>query len=737
MLAPRSVARKNRVMNVPRIGEGLYEAKGLVEGAVAVRSTLDALLGLPLPALLALALCAPPHLTAQQRANPDFDPSVPELTYAAGDGARVLFDEAHHNFHTADGRYAPFVRLLEADGFRIARNAEPFTAASLAGHDLLVISSARGAPPGEPGQAEAAFTAAEAEAVEAWVREGGGLLLITDHPPAATPPRPLAERFGIGLVDASPRDTLHFWESYSWLTFTRRHGTLGDHPITRGRGPAERVGRVVTFAGNSIVPPPGATVLLGLPPTALENHARPPRGDTAITAIVPAAGSAQGIALVHGRGRVVALAEAAAWTSQVFGEGPEVTGMDEPGFHNRRFLLNAVRWLAGALPEAAPALPAPDPGFEPAVDRPTHTGRKPVVLVDAAHHNPFTAGGRFGPLAALLSADGYRPADHAGPLDRAALEAADVLVIAGPRGADPDCETPLLSLGREDCAAARPAFAPSEVAAVEAWVREGGALLLALDAFPSALAGAELARAFGVEVAGGLVLDWVHREGPGVAWITFEADSGTVARHPATRGVGRVVLFGTTSLAVEDGGPAEAATALLTFAPPAIERLPGRVRGDTAFVRVLSSVAGRAAALALPWGRGRVVVLGDAELLTSQRVEGAEEPVGLDGPPGHDNRRFVRGVFRWLSGGGGGRSFRGSRAGLVDAVRRRAEISLHARKPRPPGSWTFDVEGASRRRSVRASYASFQTAESPRRRSSRRSGMVHVCSSRDGFKHSA
>lgn len=583
-------------------------------------------------------------LAAQQRANPAFDPTVPNPAFAAGEGPRVLFDDAHHNFHRSDGRYEPFVRLMTADGFRVSANAAPFTAASLAGHDILVISSARGAPPGEPGQGDPAFTDQEVGAVEEWVRAGGALLLITDHPPAASPPRALAERFGITLVDAAPRDTVHFWDHPGQLVFSRPHRTMEDHPITRGRSPEEAVRRVITFTGNSIIPPPEAAVLLRLAATAVELYDREPAGDTIMNVLVPATGAAQGIALTHGRGRVVALGEAAAWTSQVFGDGPAVTGMDHPGFDNRRFILNVMRWLGGSLPASVVAGPAPDPDFDPALGRATYDGNGPRVLFDAGHHNLLTPDRRFGPLAALLEADGYRPATHAGPIDRASLAGAEVLVIGGPRAADVECAGVFHQFGSEDCEAARPAFTPAEIAAVEGWVRDGGALLLALDAFPSAPAGRELAGAFGVAVTGGYALDWAHRVGPGIAWISFAADSGTVAEHPVTRDVSRAVIFGGTSLTAPDAG-----RALLSFASPAVEELPARARADTIDVRYVP-IAGRAAAVALGWGEGRVVVLGDAELLTSQRFEWYDGAVGLDGPPGHDNRRLARNIFGWLSG---------------------------------------------------------------------------------------
>ena len=42
-----------------------------------------------------------------QMADPNFDAKVEHPAYTK-DGPRVLFDEAHNNFHTASGRYKPF-----------------------------------------------------------------------------------------------------------------------------------------------------------------------------------------------------------------------------------------------------------------------------------------------------------------------------------------------------------------------------------------------------------------------------------------------------------------------------------------------------------------------------------------------------------------------------------------------------------------------------------------------------
>jgi len=63
----------------------------------------------------------------------------------------------------------------------------------------------------------------------------------------------------------------------------------------------------------------------------------------------PAAGHCQGLALRHGKGRVVVLAEAAMLSAQE--DKGHKFGMNAPGNDNRQFALNVVRWLAGELGE--------------------------------------------------------------------------------------------------------------------------------------------------------------------------------------------------------------------------------------------------------------------------------------------------------------------------------------------------------------------------------------------------
>src|SRR5215212_2646863 len=110
---------------------------------------------------------------AQQQADPEFDTSVENPAYKK-DGPRVMFDEAHHNFHTAEGRYKPFVDLLMNDGYRVVRNRQSFSKTRLSGFKILVIANALGAEEDDDeGADKSAFTDEEIEAVGDWVKGGG------------------------------------------------------------------------------------------------------------------------------------------------------------------------------------------------------------------------------------------------------------------------------------------------------------------------------------------------------------------------------------------------------------------------------------------------------------------------------------------------------------------------------------------------------------------------------------
>lgn len=287
--------------------------------------------------------------TSRQTADRDYNPTVSIPAYTRLH-PRVLFDEAHNNADTVSGRYNPFVRLATSDGYLVRANTQRITAAGLRGYKILVVVNAAG-PSARSEQA--AFDDNECNAIRDWVGAGGSLLLVVDHLPFSSAMSSLAERFEINITKGYTVDSVNYnveGDDKTELVFTREKGLIGDHPITRGRKPSEQINRIITFTGTSVQGPQTSTRLLKLSSSALD--VMPPKtkeenGPNDHTT-VSAQGRAQALALEFGRGRVVAVAEAAALTAQVTPGGFRF-GMSTPGYDDRQFALNILHWLSRAL----------------------------------------------------------------------------------------------------------------------------------------------------------------------------------------------------------------------------------------------------------------------------------------------------------------------------------------------------------------------------------------------------
>src|SRR6266487_4982175 len=75
---------------------------------------------------------------SQQIADPHFNTRVESPAFTKN-FPRVLFDEAHNNSDTTNGRYKPFADLLFNDGYHLAVNRQPFTKETLKTFKTLVI----------------------------------------------------------------------------------------------------------------------------------------------------------------------------------------------------------------------------------------------------------------------------------------------------------------------------------------------------------------------------------------------------------------------------------------------------------------------------------------------------------------------------------------------------------------------------------------------------------------------
>ena len=302
--------------------------------------------------IFTLSLCA---AFAQQVPDFNFNPPIAHPAYAEGKGSLIVIDEAHHNFHTKDGRFSAFARLLQKDGYVVKSNTEAFSSKGLKGSKILVIANAIHISDTADWIVPnpSAFTTKEIKVVNKWVKDGGSLFFIADHMPFPGAGEALAKSFGFTFYNGFAVDTSFglFPGSKKDLDyFERDKGTLANHPVSNGRSADEKVTKVATFTGQGFKIPGKAVSLFTfdknykilLPDTAWKFSQETPRFDLN--------GYSQGAVLQWGKGRVAVFGEAAMFSAQLAGTDKKPMGMNNPKANeNAQFLLNLIHWLDGKI----------------------------------------------------------------------------------------------------------------------------------------------------------------------------------------------------------------------------------------------------------------------------------------------------------------------------------------------------------------------------------------------------
>ncbi len=328
-----------------------------------------------------------PWVNAQehdQLGDPNFDPPIANPAYPEGTGLRVVIDEAHYNWHTVDGRFQPFTKVLRKDGYLVEGLKEKLSLEVLKDVGVLVISN----PINEANSGgmekwvlptPSAFTTDEIDAVVNWVSEGGSLLLVADHLPFGGAAEELALRFGFILGNgyavrntffqnpmAPDANLIKFWREDS--TVPAGDGYLQNHPIIEGRDASEKIEFVTSFTGEAFLTKPGTQIrplmVLGegakqVLPIDQNFNTWPSKTNPKVLGVPStyAEGMLQGATLNFGKGRMVMMGEAGMLTAQLAGNEPNIFKMgmnNSEAPHNVQFLLNVMHWLTGILPNHTP-----------------------------------------------------------------------------------------------------------------------------------------------------------------------------------------------------------------------------------------------------------------------------------------------------------------------------------------------------------------------------------------------
>jgi hypothetical protein len=285
-----------------------------------------------------------------------------------------------------------------------------------------------------------------------------------------------------------------------------------------------------------------------------------------------------------------------------------------------------------------------DPDFSTRVEHPAFIKTHPRVGIDEAHRNFHTRNGRYKPFADLMESDGFEVS--AGPVFTGnGLKGIDILIISNAMG--------------EDHGAGRmgPAFTSAECDAVRDWVRGGGSLLLIADHTPMGDAAYPMAQRFSVEMGRGYVLDpRNYQDDPST--LVFSQENGLLGDHAIVRGrnpserVETIVAFTGQSLSVPPN-----ATALMKLSDDAVETFnpDDEQKLESQQISVGQKIPrGHAQGLAMPFGKGRVAIFGEAAMFSAQiftvrggAFDGRSFKMGMN-VPGNDDRQFALNVMHWL-----------------------------------------------------------------------------------------
>lgn len=210
---------------------------------------------------------------------------------------------------------------------------EAVTQQQLDGADVLVIPTRDVRTDRE--ELDAPFTDDELDTIERFVAEGGGLLLMSNHPPFTRHDRVLAERFSVEVNET----TLRRPGGDKRITFSA--GCLrSEHPTISGGKGGQAVESIVINNGTTISVPPEYAVVR-YPSGLADRSGQEQQSDGPVFAAVVPEGHG------HGTGRVAVMGDSGFIGSLDSNyPGPGLFGRGD----NRSFMINTVRWVGRIEP---------------------------------------------------------------------------------------------------------------------------------------------------------------------------------------------------------------------------------------------------------------------------------------------------------------------------------------------------------------------------------------------------
>jgi hypothetical protein len=254
------------------------------------------------------------------------------------------------------------------------------------------------------------------------------------------------------------------------------------------------------------------------------------------------------------------------------------------------------------------------------------------VVLDEAHANFHKLTGRYAPFGQVLRKDGYLLQSGNEKFSSDYLSKVKVLVIANA----------LADSSNEWRLPAKSAFSENEIKAVEQWVKNGGSLLLIADHMPFAGCSAQLGLALGFNFIDGFAM---RKDKKPEMFSTLKHNLGSSIITKGRNKDEKIdsVLFFTGQAFI---APKEA-TVLTRLTDDYEVLMPSAMwqfNASTPRVSGQNLVNGAF----MDYGKGRIVVMGEAAMFSAQVSGPLKIKAGMNHPNAVQNAQFLLNIIHWL-----------------------------------------------------------------------------------------
>ena len=271
--------------------------------------------------------------------------------------------------------------------------------------------------------------------------------------------------------------------------------------------------------------------------------------------------------------------------------------------------------------------------YKPNINNPAYNKNKgSVIYIDAGHNNYHTLKDRLYSTGKLLERDGYQVFSYNQKINLDSLKKCKIFIIVNALNEKNDkWETPIYS-----------AFTKKEINDITQWVSEGGSLFLVADHMPFAGAASDLASNFGFKYENGHAKHFSQNRD------YFTRKTKTLGNNTITNGrnnnekIDSILTFSGSAFTIPDS-----AISILKFDTTWYNYNPKTAWNYDGIEPF--SIKGYSQGAYKSFGKGRIVVFGEAMMFTAQLGGGFSfMKLGMNSKDCPDNHILLLNIIHWL-----------------------------------------------------------------------------------------